>query len=202
MVLDTKSVPTGIPNLGCDEEGALLGANCDIAGLWGSCRARLLTGSTALLCSLLVCSAPCWSALLLLWSAPFCATLLWPALVYSALLCSGVTSLVFQLSQGNTVFSHGWKGKVCSQSQRTADLYGQKSLPLVPDWSVLMQTRIPNPHSLAQKALLNGQSRTTGWVELYSFSWMGEASVLLDEIKFQELFFKGWFRWQKLSAGR
>ena len=37
---------------------------------------------------------------------------------------------------------------VVIQSQKGAGLYGQKSPPLAPDWSVLMQMRTPNPPSL------------------------------------------------------
>lgn len=47
-----------------------------------------------------------------------------------------------------------WKGKVHSPSHRGADLYTEKSPPLIPDWFVLVQMRTPNPHSLlVQKAL-------------------------------------------------
>ena len=41
----------------------------------------------------------------------------------------------------------------CSMRQRGADLYREKSLTLVPNWSILMQRKIPNPHSLVQKEL-------------------------------------------------
>lgn len=51
----------------------------------------------------------------------------------SSALWSSKTSLLFYLeyfsfSWGNAVFNLWWKGKVCSQSHRGADLYKQKSL--------------------------------------------------------------------------
>ena len=79
---------------------------------------------TDLLRSVQVCFAPCWPA-------PF---------------CSAEVSLVFQFSQGYSVFTLWWRGKVCSQSQRRAGLSGQKFPLLVPNWSVLMEVRTPNPH--------------------------------------------------------
>ena len=96
-----------------------------------------------------MCSALCqpvlhWIGLFSsLWSCPFCVSLLWPVLV-----CSALFQWVFQLSWGNGLFSFPWKGKAHCPNQRGTALYGQKSMPLVPDWFVLMQMRTPNPRSL------------------------------------------------------
>lgn len=88
-----------------------------------------------------LCPAPCGSTLhcadQLPWaqSAPFCDRLLWPVLVCST-----------QLSQGNTVFCGKAK---CALRVREEWAYMDRSpLCLVPDWSVFMQMRNPNPHSL------------------------------------------------------
>ena len=55
------------------------------------------------------------------------------------------------------------KGKVCSQSGWGADLYRQEALPLVPDWSILMQMRTPNLCNLIgpKGTLLIGQDAAT-----------------------------------------
>lgn len=68
----------------------------------------------------------------------------------------------FSSSGGNIVCSLWWNGKVRSPSQRKADLYRQKSLPLVPDWFILMQTGTLNSCSLIyppkRKNVLVGQN--------------------------------------------
>lgn len=53
---------------------------------------------------------------------------------------SSPRSSLFDSVQSLGCFTLWWKGKVCSLNQR-ADLYRQKSLPLLPNWS-------PNPHSM------------------------------------------------------
>ena len=72
-----------------------------------------------------------------------------PVLVCSILLWQ----YLFNVSAPARETSLEGKGKVHSQSQTGADLYRQKSPPLVPDWSILMQMRKPNSWNLVQKAL-------------------------------------------------
>ena len=137
------------------------------------------------------CSAPCWPYLLcaslhcavlvwspLLWAAPYCASFLWPALVCSAL--HQQDTLVFQLSQGNTVFSLLWTRKVLSH-WRDAGLNRQMSLPLIPDRSVPMQMRPPNPHSLIcpKVTVLIGQESAVlvGW---WRYRWNTAVQLQLD----------------------
>ena len=150
-----------------------------------------------LLCSLQASFELCWSALLcfnLLHFVPVCSGLRW-----SALLCSGQMSSVFQLSQGNAVFRLWWKGKV-GQSQRGAGLYGYKSLSLFPDWPVLMQMKTQNPCNQICPDWL--EVHHSGWLELCMSKWMRNASVPLVEVELQELFYNGWLRWQQHCAGR
>ena len=72
------------------------------------------------------------------------------------------------------------KRKCTSRSQRVTDLCGQKFPFLVPDWSVLMQIRTPNPHSLTgpKDTVLTGQNRAVlvdwncavfGWGKPHSY---------------------------------
>ena len=74
-----------------------------------------------------------------------CPGLLCAVLVCSVLYLSALVRWYFS-SAGETVFNLLWKEKVCSQSQRRAGLSGQKFPLLVPNWSVLMEVRTPNPH--------------------------------------------------------
>ena len=83
--------------------------SCEAALAAGSSPARQLYCAaqwSALLCSGLLSAVPVCSAVL--WSAPFLASLPWPGL------WSCQISPKFQLRQENMVFSHWWKGKVCS----------------------------------------------------------------------------------------
>ena len=107
-------------------------------------------------------------------------------------------------SSKNAVLSCPWKGKVCFLRQRGAGFYGQKSPPLVPGWSVLMQRRTTNPCNLIgpKGTVLIGQNRAIHWLELCSSDWMGKTSVLLVEIGLQGLLYRGWLRWQTHSVGR
>lgn len=76
--------------------------------------------------------------------------------------------------------------KVCYSSQRGAGWQRQKSWTLVPDSFLLMQMRMPSPHSLiGPKAQWPEQSHS-GWSELHSSDWMGKASVLLMEQDFRK----------------
>lgn len=90
--------------------------NYDTAWLWGSSRARRPWGQA---CVQLSCSAPRRSALpiclVLGWSTPLCSGLLHPVPVCSGLGWSAHSvpgSLVFQHSQGNTVFCLQWREKM------------------------------------------------------------------------------------------
>lgn len=94
-----------------------------------------------LACSILPCFAP-------------------PALLHSGLVrcLRSFTSSLFILqcfflqcftsSWRNTNFSLSWNGKMSSLTPMRTDLYRQKSRPLVPDWSIVMKMRTPNPYSL------------------------------------------------------
>lgn len=153
MVIGISSIPTEIPNLGCGEEVNFIQCkelNRDTAQLWDSSIVLRLNYEATWLVK--------WP-----WTHAFvcldCFALPWDELVCSSLLCSACSSLVwsglvrclslvFQLQQGNTVFSLRWKGTVRSPSQREADSYRQKSLPLVPDWFILMQMKTLNLCSL------------------------------------------------------
>ena len=136
IVFDANSTPTGILNLRCSEERNFIqfkqwySLAVKAEQLWGCPRPKCLwgqgqgplpLGSSTLLHSALVQS-------FLLWGDTF--------LVCSTLHQQGC-------SQGNA-FSSLW-GKVHSPSKRGAGLYGQKSLQLVSDWSVLLKMRTPNP---------------------------------------------------------
>ena len=180
MVIGANSISAEIPNWGYGEERKFI--QCKTAQLWYSRAVK-----TAWLWS---CHRANWllklessklysSALLLSGSALYCS-----GLYCSAVPCSGETSLVFhqrwkrRQSQGDKVFSLWWKGKVYSQSQREAGLYIQKSPHLLPDWCILMQMRILN---------------------LCNSDWMKKASATFVEVKFQELLYKSYLRWQKHS---
>lgn len=130
-----------------------------------SCEAALEPGLSP---AKILCSALCQSALC-------CTGLLHCALVWS-LLCKFALTFadqlhsvptpwdsVFQLSQGKADLCLWGKGKICSWSWRGAGLYGQNAPPRVPDWSVLMQMRTPNPSSLIGPIgiVLIGQNRAT-----------------------------------------
>ena len=107
-----------------------------------------------------------------------------------------------QCFSSSWVFSLQWK--VYSLSSRGAGLYGQKSLLLVLDWSILMQMSTPNPHSLiGPKARYWFVTIKPLWLVRALQLWFdGESSVLLVEIRLQEFLCKGWLRWQKHSIGR
>lgn len=111
------------PSLGWDEERNFIQCKqlgCDTAQLWSSTAVRRPLGEAA------VGPAP------LVWQ------------LHCALVKHVSVSASAEEKQS---FCLQWKGKVCFQSQRGADVYGQKSPLLVPDWSDLMQMRTPNPFS-------------------------------------------------------
>ena len=90
VVVSANVAPTVIPNLGCGEEGNFI--QCKTAQLWYSMAVRQLWTQEGLgpdpSLNEQLCYAPPWSFLLLhsivlCWSFPFCASLLWPALVCS-----------------------------------------------------------------------------------------------------------------------
>lgn len=87
----------------------------------------------------------------------------------------------------------------------------EKSMPLVPKWSILMQTRTPKPHSLngPKGTVLISQNESADWsvkmlveIKLHSSSCAGKDSVLLIDIQFQELLCRGWPRQQEQGAGK
>lgn len=78
MVIGRKSRPSGIPNLGCDEEEHSI--QCKAAQRWYS-GVWKLEGQTTRFCSMLVYSAPCWFA-------P--GALVCSALCQSVLACAGL----------------------------------------------------------------------------------------------------------------
>lgn len=112
MVVGTNSSPTGIPNLGCGEEGNFIQCrqlNCDTSmaveqlrsdttQLWSSIAARQPWGQ-----------APLWLSSTLLRSTLPCAV------------CSGEMS--FGFSRVNAIFSLWWSRKVHCPSQKGADEY-------------------------------------------------------------------------------
>ena len=125
------------------------------------------------------------------------------AQLYSVLLCSRGTSWVFWLEPGKQHSPHSSvKRKVHCLSQRGAGLYRQKSLPLVPDWSMSRQVRTPNPWSLIgpKGSVLIGHNRASLIGQICATEWMGKFSILLFDTGFQELCYKGWLRWQKHRA--
>ena len=125
----------------------------------------------------------------------YCPTLVCPVLCQSALACAALLwqDGVSAQPQIRTQPCLQWKGKVRFQSQRGAGLHRPKSLPLVPNWSVLRQMRTPNPCSFIgpKGTVLIGQNRAySGWSELHGFNWMGKALLLLVERRFQETFIR------------
>ena len=146
MVVGANSTPVGNPILKCGKRNFIRCKTAPLwysmvintAWLWGSPGTRLPSSWTALLCSTgLLCSAL------------VCLALLW-------------WDIFIQHSEGNLVFNPLWKEKAGSQSQQGAGLYGQKLLPLIPDWSVFMQMRTLNPSSLIspKETSLIGQNGT------------------------------------------
>ena len=88
---------------------------------------------------------------------------------------------MLQLSQENT------HGKGTCRNTGELDLYSQKFPPLVPDWSIFMQMRTLNPHSLIgpKVTVQNDQNRAVLVGQGCAADWIGEASVLLVEVGFQ-----------------
>lgn len=89
--------------------------------------------------------------------------------------CKWLSDEATGLRGTSTVFALFWKGcfgvsghtspwqrKVRSLSHRRADRKTEKSLPLVSDWSVLMQIRAPSPHSMIGPTGQNG-TPLIGW---------------------------------------
>lgn len=99
--------------------------------------------------------------------APFCSSQTAPAQMVQ-----------FQLGK----HSFRWILKVCCLSHRVADVFRKKSLPLVPDWSILMKMRTPNPHSLINPkitACLSGIELL--WLVVGNDNGDISAEILLDK---------------------
>ena len=178
MVIGTNLMPTWIPNFGCGEEGNFIG-----------CRVQQWY-STAVKTALL------WNSAIVMQQGCKNST----AGRARPLVCSAETAWCFSSSLENTAFSFLWK--VGSLSHKRAGLYKQKSPPLVPDCSILMQMRTPNHHSLIGP-------RTLSWLIRIEPLWLVESVQLwLDGESFSpigwkrtpELLYKAWLRWQKHSA--
>lgn len=86
-------------------------------------------------------------------TVPACSALGWAATPISWMV---------QLCQGHSVFILLWEEKVHSPNQRwAAGLYEQLASSLVPDWSIFMQMRALNLHSLIgpKGTILTGLNR-------------------------------------------
>ena len=129
-------------------------------------------------------------------------------MIWLALICSLLQwdSLGFYLSHGNALFSLWWKAKCMLRARgELADITEVSAL--APDWSVLMQMRTSNLHSLIgpKGTFLIGYkwAAVLGWWTCWwgyncaALIGEGKASVPLVEIGFQELLHKSWLRWQK-----
>ena len=142
MVIDVNSTPIGIPSLMYGWRRKIY--SVQTAQLWSSTAVKQHGWEVALGQGLSLARQLC--------SALVCSTCSGPATLFCSCACLLPSALVRHLqyfsSSQETVFSVWWKGEVHSQRQRGAHICGHESLPLVPDWSILMQMRIPNPHSL------------------------------------------------------
>ena len=125
--------------------------NYETVRLWNSTAVRWPLGKIPLQ---LDSSAPLFSAPLHL----LCSPLVQHYVHFSGLWC-------FSSSWGNAIFSLWWKGKVGLSSLRGANLYREKSPPLLLDWPILMT---PNPHPLigTKSTVLIGWSGSPliGWL--------------------------------------
>ena len=147
-------------SFGCSEEEILFTAkrlDCDTAqlGKQQGCRAALGPGPPL---PGQFCSAPPWPGL-------FCVTPVCFVPHWFASLCSGEAFSVFLCSLRKTV-SCG-KGKCTPWAPGRWGSWPMGVLPLVTNWSILMQMRTPNPCSLIfpKGTVLIGQNRATliGW---------------------------------------
>lgn len=111
-------MPTGIPSLGCSEEGNSVQCqqlNCDAAQLWSSPTVGLKLGYR---------TAWLWNSTAerLLWGkAPLQS--MYTASLYSMrhLQCVSVSGK--RVEDRESVFSPWWEGKLCSQSQSRTEVY-------------------------------------------------------------------------------
>ena len=123
------------------------------------------------------------------------------------MVCSALARNLWCFGSARKMQSSAERKSACSEPEESW-FPEQKSLPLVPDWSVLMQMKTPNSHILiGPKGTESPQSdwsedSQSCWLGLHSSKWMGKALTLLVEIGFQELVYKGWLPWQKHRAGR
>lgn len=95
--------------------------------------------------------------------------------------CSAEPPSVFQLQPGNTILVAQREGKVRSPNHRVAYLFRQKHLPPVPDWSVLVQMKIPNRHGLmgTSSTVLIGQNGVAPSVSIAPIGWKKTQSYWL-----------------------
>lgn len=129
MVIGGNSAPTGIPNLGCGAKENFIQweqLNCEIALLQKQhdCGTAQLWSRTA------EKQHCCKVDLRLVFPLHFCKT----ALVLAK---EAQPSVI----DGKGKYNH-------QRACMGANIHIEKSLPLVPDWSVFMQIRTPKPHSL------------------------------------------------------
>lgn len=137
MAFGINSVPIGTPNLECSKEGNYL---VQTAQSWYSMTMEKLhslqLSNESTVVEQHAMRPPCSQASLLLDSS----ALLWQN--------------VFGVSAPTEETQSSVEREDVLPKPEGADLYTEKSPPLIPDWSVLMHMRTPNPHSLlVQKAL-------------------------------------------------
>lgn len=160
-------MPTGIPNLEYSEEGNY---SMQTAQLWYSMGVVQLKSVIAQLWNSMAKEQHHWQAALE-WGRPGARALQLDSstpvrlhLLQSASFFSGETSSVFQFQpekcRENVPLTLQWKGKCILWDRGELTLYKQKSPPLVPDWSVLMQMRTPSPCSMTwpKNTVLIGQN--------------------------------------------
>ena len=184
MVFGADSMPTRIPDLGHSKERNLNSVKNKSVVIEHVCRTALGPGPSP---ATRLCSVLCPSAL---W---------WVGLLCLPILCHALQHVWFQHSQQDTVYTFWWKRKVHSSDPQGAGLYRQRSSPLVPDWSILMQMRTFNPHSLiGLRALFWLVRIELLWLEISSLTGWGKP---IGWNRIPGNFYKVLLIWLKYSAG-